>query len=234
MYPELEFELDPELDPEMALADALLCFAWSRMLVIDGWTGRGHAKESNLPFEGFLEALCRVSALMALPTDAEVNESACLFDGLSDDIPDGPPHDLSDDLLHSLQVFDAGCADAFEYVTKMREADDEAFHKWVAQRNVDWGAEPRQPLARCVAHLLAILFGRMKSAINQGTMPSKLGAKAGAEPEDDNDLLRVLGGTDFKNAQPVSISSAEISIWFARNEAKLGLLGLSNTTRSSV
>jgi hypothetical protein len=46
--------------------------------------------------------------------------------------------------------------------------------------------------------------------------------------------LRVLGGTDFKNAQPVSISSAEISIWFARNEAKLGLLGLSNTTRSSV
>jgi hypothetical protein len=148
MYPELDFELDPELDPEMALADALLCFAWSRMLVIDGWTGRGHAKESNLPFEGFLEALCRVSALMALPTDAEVNESACLFDGLSDDIPDGPPHDLSDDLLHSLQVFDAGCADAFEYVTKMREADDEAFHKWVAQRNVDWGAEPRQPLAR--------------------------------------------------------------------------------------
>ena len=47
------------------------------MLVIDGWTDRGHAKESCLPFEGFLEALCRVSALMALPTDAEVNESAC-------------------------------------------------------------------------------------------------------------------------------------------------------------
>ena len=131
-------------------------------------------------------------------------------------------------------MFDAGCADAFEYVTKMREADDEAFQKWVAQRNVDWGAEPRQPLARCVAHLLALLFGRMKSAINQGTMPSKLGAKAGAEHEDDNDLLRVLGGTDFKITRPVSISSAEISIWFAMNEAKLGLLGLSNTTRSSV
>ena len=133
-------------------------------------------------------------------------------------------------------MFDAGCADAFEYVTKMREADDEAFQKWVAQRNVDWGAEPRQPLARCVAHLLALLFGRMKSAINQGTLPSKPkpGAKAGAEPEDDNDLLRVLGGTDFKITRPVSISSAEISIWFAMNEAKLGLLGLSNTTRSCV
>ena len=77
-------ELDPEMDPFgpalgaiSPLADALLCFAWSRMLVIDGWTDRGHAKESCLPFEGFLEALCRVSALMALPTDAEVNESAC-------------------------------------------------------------------------------------------------------------------------------------------------------------
>ena len=32
--------------------DAVLCFAWSRMLVVDGWTEAGRLKESGLPFEG--------------------------------------------------------------------------------------------------------------------------------------------------------------------------------------
>ena len=32
--------------------DATLCFVWSRMLVVDGWTEAGHLRESDLPFEG--------------------------------------------------------------------------------------------------------------------------------------------------------------------------------------
>ena len=52
--------------------DATLCYCWSRMCVIDERTEIGYLREVNLPFEGFVEAICRLSTLKALPTDAEV------------------------------------------------------------------------------------------------------------------------------------------------------------------
>lgn len=52
--------------------DATLCFCMSRMCVIQPRTERGHMMENGLPFEGFLESLCRISNLTALPTDEEI------------------------------------------------------------------------------------------------------------------------------------------------------------------
>ena len=65
------------IGPDLSECDATLCFAWSRMVVIDDSTARGRLRETHLPYEGFLEALCRVSTLMALPTDAEIEAASC-------------------------------------------------------------------------------------------------------------------------------------------------------------
>lgn len=52
------------------------------MAVIDSRTKKGSDKENNLPFEGFMEALCRLSVLKALPTDAELAETGCSDAGI--------------------------------------------------------------------------------------------------------------------------------------------------------
>jgi hypothetical protein len=57
---------------DLTLRDASLAFAWSRMAVVNNTTSKGQCREANLPFEGFLEALCRVAVMKALPTDEEI------------------------------------------------------------------------------------------------------------------------------------------------------------------
>jgi hypothetical protein len=63
------------LEGDLSERDALRCYSWSRMVVDDNRTAEGEFKDRALPFEGFVEALCRVSALKALPTEEEIDES---------------------------------------------------------------------------------------------------------------------------------------------------------------
>ena len=65
------------LGEDISERDGMLCFLWSRMVVIDDKTIKGHMKWQNLAFEGFMEALCRVARLKALPTEEEILHADC-------------------------------------------------------------------------------------------------------------------------------------------------------------
>ena len=59
-------------DVDASERDAALCFAWSRMCVVNEITEVGNLRQENLPFEGFLEALVRFAHIKAMPFDEEV------------------------------------------------------------------------------------------------------------------------------------------------------------------
>ena len=65
------------LSADLGERDVTLCFSWSRMCVGDSKTLGGLKRDSNLPFEGFLEAICRMAMMKALPTDDEIISAGC-------------------------------------------------------------------------------------------------------------------------------------------------------------
>ena len=60
------------IDFDMTERHCNMCFVLSRMAVVDGESDRGRLKEAAIPFEGFLECLCRVACLKAMPTAEEL------------------------------------------------------------------------------------------------------------------------------------------------------------------
>ena len=118
---------------DVSVRDAKLCFSLSRMAVIDGRTAKGKLKETNLPFEGFMEALCRLSVVKALPTDEELARLQCPDAGV-----------FMQRLLSS--DFDDQTMDEF---------DPNVFF---AERGADWGETPRQPMHRCLSHTIACII----------------------------------------------------------------------------
>ena len=49
------------LGKDVSDREAKLCFAWSRMSTFDSRSTKGYLRETNLPFEGFLEAIIRIA-----------------------------------------------------------------------------------------------------------------------------------------------------------------------------
>ena len=59
---------------DLSERDAALSFVWARTCVAEPYSEKGALRTLHLPFEGFLEALCRVAALKALPDDDMLEE----------------------------------------------------------------------------------------------------------------------------------------------------------------
>jgi len=108
------------------------CFLWSIMCVIDGQTVGGRLKEKHLPFEGFLEALCRFAAIAPLPTDDEIR--------------------------------DAELPDAGVFVAHLKREKPAMFEVFQTERTGKWNSPPRQPIHRCLEHLLQIIFRRIEGS----------------------------------------------------------------------
>lgn len=114
--------------------EASLCFVWSRMAT----SGPSSARDDLLPFEGMLEAFCRLSMIKALPTDCEVSERGCANAG--------------EWLLHMRAHDDT-----------RRECE-----QMLQDRRVGWGGEATQPLDRCVAATLSMVIHTIEAAVFEG------------------------------------------------------------------
>ena len=125
--------------PDCSERDAAMCFAWSRMCVIDELTVAGRMRDSHLPFEGFLEAIVRLSVLKVLPTDQEIEEYGCTDAG---------------EYYTKLR-------------TNNEEAYQKLISD--PERNPLWGERPRQPVGRCVAHVCAMLVHSLRTQLGGGS-----------------------------------------------------------------
>jgi len=126
--------IDFILGADLSERDCNLCFVWARMAV----SSTPGPKDDCLPFEGFMEALCRLAAIKALPTDFEIAEKGC------EDAGKWVLLMTSDDDRRT------------EYQQLLR------------QRAVGWGGKPAQPLERCVSHTLSIIVRSMEATCNRG------------------------------------------------------------------
>ena len=116
-------------------------------MVHDNLSVGGRTKESCLPFEGFLEALCRVAQHKALPTDEEI----------------ASVHDT-----HRAQVRHAG-----SFLAYLEHVNAAAYNEMLHARHTPWG-EPtsrlaqqwQQPIDRRVEHTIAILVYEIKRQVD--------------------------------------------------------------------
>lgn len=145
--------------------EATFCFTWSRSIVEDETTSRGYIKDTCIPFEGFMEALCRLSVLTALPTDDELAEA-----GYSD----------------GDEEYLLGSSPAGAYLYHLRLDHEDQYLQLIKVEDTDWGDEPqRQPIERRMAHLLSVIWYALarqrQAASGYGSLLTK--DCAGSAPE---------------------------------------------------
>ena len=132
---------------DLSVTDAVHCFTSSRMTVVDTSTARGVIRANHLPFEGFLEALCRAASLKGWPEAWEMNTL-----GFSEIVP----------FVEYMNQTDPSAiqADAHARITASGAQGSWVHSDWSAmrrERRVALGEEPLTPVAEGLRYMLALL-----------------------------------------------------------------------------
>lgn len=130
------------------------------------------------------------------------------------------------------EILASSATDAYEYIAMLDEEDETVYEAFLASHCSAWGAEPQQPLARCVAHLMALIFRTMMKDL--GERPSAQQGKQVGGANSKQVQAAIVGGALMEVVPQVRIPNAEVGLWFSKNERPLGLLSTSNTTRSNL
>jgi len=141
---------------DLSRRDAIMCFSWARMAVVDSRSRIGHEKSVSLPFEGFLEALCRVACLKIYPSEEELDAA-------------GSPGQCGD----FFRRLAAGDIDPAVMTPKQ-------WKQLLRQRKLPWGAEPSRPIAESLRHLLTLVFESVEQ-LTGGKDDKDITAKEAAE-----------------------------------------------------
>jgi len=119
---------------DLSERECTLCFVWSRMASAKTPPTR---QDECLPFEGFMEALCRLAAIKVLPKDEEIAARGC------------------NDAGQYVQLMNSA-----EETRKEWEATQRT-------RKIGWGGTTDQPLDRCVTHTLWMVVRSVELACKQ-------------------------------------------------------------------
>ena len=97
-----------------------------------------------------------------------VRDSALHFEGWLEAIARLACHKA---LPTCVEIRNAGCANAGDFMAKLHETDDGAYQDMLKARTIEWGHFPTyQPFFHCVSHVIELMIYRIEK---------KLGSKGG-------------------------------------------------------
>ncbi len=152
------------ISTDLTERDVAFAFTWSRMVVAQPYSAGGAVKNRHVPFEGWLEALCRLSALKALPTDLELCREQ-----YDEAIASGSSPGAAAAAVEA--AVEPGGSSAGRYLNGLRADDPAAYDELLTTRASSWGSTPRQPVSRCIDHVLSIIFFTIGTEGDANTNP---------------------------------------------------------------
>ena len=155
--------------------------------MVDPLSPRGRLKDLGLPFEGFLEALCHLSLLKALPTDEQMqqharDQQAAAAEEAANEL--GPGSAEGDEpagagLLRRMNQDEPAASqpraaiNAGRFLLELRQFDRPAYRKLLLSGCTEWGEGPYSDagfapgLHRRVEHLMHLIFHTIEVCVER-------------------------------------------------------------------